>query len=569
MVGSSQDRYETTDDTRLNRPGVPAGLSRRDAPTAPGLVAGFVGLGTAVALYGTAAPLEHPVARGGTSGVSRWRWRYSRRSKPDLAWHTAAVQIPDPALVLLVGVAGSGKSTWAASRYRDVEVVSSDALRALVGSGTSDLDASEDAFRLLDQIVEGRARRGLTVVVDTLGLDPARRAAWAGLARGSGLPLVAIVFDTPVAVCRARNAARDRPVPAAVLAGQLRRMREVSAELAVEGWDVRVLSTNEPLPVAVPATPAAEDADGGPRVILQVGRFPWDEDPLGWLRRVSLAAADAGFAGVALMDHLIQIPQVGRAWDPIPEPWVTLGALAALGTDLELGTLCTPATFRAPGIIAKAAATLDVLSGGRAFCGLGAGWWAREHAAWGLTFPATAQRLDGLAVAAETLRALWAPGTKAYLGERVTLPETTCYPRPVGPLPLIIGGGGERRTLRIAAQWGDACNFRADLDAVRHKTAVLRRHCDDVGRAYDEVHVTVLDVAIVGSNRDDTWARVERLRGRTKAVEFAARHHAGEVGAHRERHQRLFDAGVRTVFLALPDLDGPDDVERVATLALR
>jgi alkanesulfonate monooxygenase SsuD/methylene tetrahydromethanopterin reductase-like flavin-dependent oxidoreductase (luciferase family)/predicted kinase len=479
------------------------------------------------------------------------------------------VQIPDPALVLLVGVAGSGKSTWAASRYRDVEVVSSDALRALVGSGTSDLDASEDAFRLLDQIVEGRARRGLTVVVDTLGLDPARRAAWAGLARGSGLPLVAIVFDTPVAVCRARNAARDRPVPAAVLAGQLRRMREVSAELAVEGWDVRVLSTNEPLPVAVPATPAAEDADGGPRVILQVGRFPWDEDPLGWLRRVSLAAADAGFAGVALMDHLIQIPQVGRAWDPIPEPWVTLGALAALGTDLELGTLCTPATFRAPGIIAKAAATLDVLSGGRAFCGLGAGWWAREHAAWGLTFPATAQRLDGLAVAAETLRALWAPGTKAYLGERVTLPETTCYPRPVGPLPLIIGGGGERRTLRIAAQWGDACNFRADLDAVRHKTAVLRRHCDDVGRAYDEVHVTVLDVAIVGSNRDDTWARVERLRGRTKAVEFAARHHAGEVGAHRERHQRLFDAGVRTVFLALPDLDGPDDVERVATLALR
>ncbi len=199
------------------------------------------------------------------------------------------------------------------------------------------------------------------------------------------------------------------------------------------------------------------------------------------------------------MDHLIQIPQVGRAWDPIPEPWVTLGALAALGTDLELGTLCTPATFRAPGIIAKAAATLDVLTGGRAFCGLGAGWWGREHAAYGLPFPATAQRLDDLAVAAETLRALWAPGTKAYDGERVTLPETTCYPRPIGPLPLIVGGGGERRTLRIAARWADACNVRADLDTVRHKTAVLRRHCDDVGRPHDEVEVTVLDVAVVGS----------------------------------------------------------------------
>ncbi len=151
------------------------------------------------------------------------------------------MQVPDPALVLLVGAAGSGKSTWAAARYRDVEVVSSDALRAVVGSGTADLDASEDAFRLLDQIVAGRTRRGLTVVIDTLGLDPARRASCAALARESGLPLVAVVFDTPAAVCRARNAARDRPVPAAVLGGQLRRMRDVGAELEAEGWDVHVV----------------------------------------------------------------------------------------------------------------------------------------------------------------------------------------------------------------------------------------------------------------------------------------------------------------------------------------
>jgi len=479
------------------------------------------------------------------------------------------VEVLDPALVLLVGAAGSGKSTWAAARYRDAEVVSSDALRAVVGSGTADLDASEDAFRLLDQIVAGRARRGLTVVVDTLGLDPERRASWAALAHPSGLPLVAVVFDTPPALCRARNAARGRPVPAAVLGGQLRRMRDIGAELEAEGWDVHVVSASEPPPSPAASAPVAGLAGTGPRVILQVGRFPWGEDPLDWLRGITLAAADAGFAGVALMDHLIQIPQVGRAWDPIPEPWVTLGALAALGTDLELGTLCTPATFRAPGIIAKATATLDVLTGGRAFCGLGAGWWGREHAAYGLPFPGTAQRLDDLAVAAETLRALWAPGTKAYDGERVTLPETTCYPRPIGPMPLIVGGGGERRTLRIAARWADACNVRADLDTVRHKTAVLRRHCDDLGRPHDEVEVTVLDVAVVGSSRDDTWSRVERLRGRTRASDFASRHHAGEITAHRERHERLFDAGVRTVFLALPDFDGPDDVERVAALARR
>jgi alkanesulfonate monooxygenase SsuD/methylene tetrahydromethanopterin reductase-like flavin-dependent oxidoreductase (luciferase family)/predicted kinase len=477
------------------------------------------------------------------------------------------VQVPDPALVLLVGASGSGKSTWAAARFRDVEVVSSDALRAVVGSGPADLDASDDAFGILDQIVDGRCRRGLTVVVDTLGLDQARREGWATSARRGGLVPVAVVFDTPAALCRARNAARDRPVPAGALNAQLQRMRDVRTELEGEGWQVHVVSSDEQPPVVVPAATRPDAAAVGPRVMLQIGRFPWAEDPLDWLRGVALAAAEAGFSGLALMDHLIQIPQVGRAWDPIPEPWVTLGALAALGTDLELGTLCTPATFRAPGIIAKAAATLDVLSGGRAFCGLGAGWWGREHAAYGLDFPTTARRLDGLALAAETLRALWAPGTKAYDGELASLPETTCYPRPTGRLPLIIGGGGERRTLRIAARWGDACNVRADLGTVQHKTAVLRRHCDEVGRPRDQVDVTVLDVAVVGTDRADTWARVERLRGRAKAADFAARHHAAEVASHRERHRRLFDAGVATVFLALPDLEGPQDVARVAALA--
>ncbi|WP_040884676.1 LLM class flavin-dependent oxidoreductase [Janibacter sp. HTCC2649] len=497
------------------------------------------------------------------------------------------MRIPDPALVLLVGASGSGKSTWAATHYRVTEVVSSDALRAVVGSGTADLDASDDAFSLLDQVVAGRTWRGLTVVIDTLGLDPDRRAGWAAMARKAGFATVAVVLDTPAATCRARNARRDRSVPANVLNAQLQRVREVQSELEAEGWVVHVVSGDEPgwnvasmagsvtgsdvgsreASVAAPARSTA--TPGEPRVMLQVSRFPWGEDPLAWLREVALAADEAGFAGIALMDHLIQIPQVGRAWDPIPEPWVTLGALAGLGTDLELGTLCTPATFRTAGIIAKSAATLDVLTGGRAFCGLGAGWWEREHAAFGLPFPGAAGRLDGLETAAETVRALWAPGTKAYAGERVSLPETTCYPRPVGKLPLIIGGGGEQRTLRIAARWGDACNLQGDLDTVRHKTAVLHRHCDHVGRPRDEVGVTVLDIAIVGSDRDDTWVRVERLRGRTKAAAFAARHHAAEVEAHRERHDRLFDEGVGTVFLALPDFEGAADMERIAALARR
>ena len=132
----------------------------------------------------------------------------------DPAKSGTAVALPDPALVVLVGASGAGKSVWAAEHYRPDEVVSSDRLRALVGSGEHDLDASADAFALLDQIVAARLHRGLTAVVDTLGLDPARRRSYLALARGSGMPAVAVLVDIDPAECRRRNRARDRPVPA-------------------------------------------------------------------------------------------------------------------------------------------------------------------------------------------------------------------------------------------------------------------------------------------------------------------------------------------------------------------
>ena len=134
----------------------------------------------------------------------------------------AGAVLPDPALVVLVGPSGSGKSAWAAERYRPHEVVSSDRLRELVGSGEHDLDASADAFALLDQIVAARLRRGLTAVVDTLGLDAERRRGYLELARSSGMPAVAVLVDTDPAECRRRNRARDRAVPAPALDGQRR-----------------------------------------------------------------------------------------------------------------------------------------------------------------------------------------------------------------------------------------------------------------------------------------------------------------------------------------------------------
>ncbi|MFL6168876.1 MAG: LLM class flavin-dependent oxidoreductase, partial [Ornithinibacter sp.] len=435
------------------------------------------------------------------------------------------MSLPDPALVVLVGASGSGKSTWAAQRYRAEEVVSSDALRGVVGSGPHDLDASDDAFAVLEAIVAARLGRGLTTVVDTLGTDAERRLRWLAAARASGMPAAVVLLDTSDEVCRRRNAERDPPLPARVLAGQLARRREVADEVAAEGWDVVVAVTSEdaPTPLAPATAPSAAARLGGERtastgveVVLQVSRFPWGEDPMAWLRGVALAADEAGFAGLALMDHLIQIPQVGRAWDPIPEPWVALGAVAGLGTRLRLGTLCTPVTFRQPGITAKAAATLSALNGGRTFVGIGAGWWEREHAAYGMPFPPATQRLDELEYSIRVLRALWAPGTKAHAADGVFLPETTCYPRPAAPIDVVVGGNGERRTLRIAAELGDACNLTtSEPDVVRHKVSVLHRHCADVGRDPVEVAVTLLDLPVVGHDRDDVWARVERLRGRT------------------------------------------------------
>src|SRR3954468_5996854 len=155
--------------------------------------------------------------------------------------------LPDPALVVLVGPSGSGKSTWAAVHYRRDEVVSSDALRGVVGSGPHDLDATADAFDLLERVVAARTGRGLTTVVDTLGTDGARPHGCLTRAREAGLPAVAVVLDTPDAECRRRNAARDRPVPAPTLAGQLERHHALVPLLGLEGWDVvHTVSPTEP-----------------------------------------------------------------------------------------------------------------------------------------------------------------------------------------------------------------------------------------------------------------------------------------------------------------------------------
>ena len=159
---------------------------------------------------------------------------------------------------------------------------------------------------------------------------------------------------------------------------------------------------------------------------------------------------------------------------------------------------------------------------------------------------------------------MWQQGTRPYAGERVTLPETTCYPRPVSAIPIIVGGSGERRTLRIAARLGDGCNLPATLPGLDRKLAVLRSHCEEAGRDPGQVAITVLDVPVLGADRDRVAAQVERLRGRTSAAAFARLHHAGTAADHIGRYRLLAQRGVSTVFVSLPDLAGPEDVLRLA-----
>jgi alkanesulfonate monooxygenase SsuD/methylene tetrahydromethanopterin reductase-like flavin-dependent oxidoreductase (luciferase family) len=165
----------------------------------------------------------------------------------------------------------------------------------------------------------------------------------------------------------------------------------------------------------------------------------------------------------------------------------------------------------------------------------------------------------------ETLRALWQPGTRAFRGTHIELPETTCYPRPAGHIPVIVGGSGDR-TLDLAARLADGCNLPSDAAVLDDRLAVLRAQCVRAGRDPAEVAVTVLDVPVVGRDREHVAALVESLRGRVSAAAFARRHHAGVAADHVGRYRLLAERGVSTAFVSLPSLAGPDDLARFAPI---
>ena len=241
---------------------------------------------------------------------------------------------------------------------------------------------------------------------------------------------------------------------------------------------------------------------------IQLPNFS-DVEPAGLFEHVSdlaTAADAAGFHSLWVMDHLFQLPALGGPDAPMLEAYTLLGALAARTTRVQLGTLVTGVTYRNPGILAKAVTTLDVISGGRAILGIGAAWYDVEHVALGVDYPSDGVRLDMLEEAVQICRALFTGDDVSFTGEHFRLEHARNLPRPVRPggPKILIGGGGERRTLRLVARYADQCNVTGDAATLAHKVAVLDRHCAEVGRDRGEIDVTWMTPLILTESGSHT-----------------------------------------------------------------
>jgi F420-dependent oxidoreductase-like protein len=260
------------------------------------------------------------------------------------------------------------------------------------------------------------------------------------------------------------------------------------------------------------------DAEGGSvvRVGIHNVRFDFPGAPQSiapTLAATARAAEDAGVAGFSLMDHWFQMDHMAPATDPMLEGYTSLGFLAGQTEKMTLSLLVTGVTYRHPGLLAKIVATLDVLSGGRAQLGIGAAWYEREHNGLGVPYPPVAERFERMEETIQICLQMWSQNNGPFEGRHYRLAETICSPAPLSRPrpPILIGGSGERKTLRLVARYADACNlFASSPDDIAHKLDVLRGHCESEERDYGTIDKTILYVKDVLGNLD---AFVEEMAG--------------------------------------------------------
>jgi F420-dependent oxidoreductase-like protein len=233
---------------------------------------------------------------------------------------------------------------------------------------------------------------------------------------------------------------------------------------------------------------------------------------------IAVTAESSGFDSVWVMDHFYQIASVGPRTDPMFEAYALLGALAARTRTASLGTLVTGVTYRNPAHLAKIVTSLDVISGGRAILGIGAAWNDDEHAGYGFDFPPVPERMDRLEEALEICRAMFTQSAPSFSGRYYSIDAALNEPRPIrsGGIPILVGGGGEQRTLRLVAKYADACNLFGDVATIRHKLEVLDRHCETIGRDPATITKTRLGgllIAETSAQADRKGGEIARSRG--------------------------------------------------------
>jgi F420-dependent oxidoreductase-like protein len=232
------------------------------------------------------------------------------------------------------------------------------------------------------------------------------------------------------------------------------------------------------------------------------------------LKNLVTRAENLGFDSFWVMDHFHQIPVLGKPEEPMLEGWTTISVLAGMTSKIKLGTLITGIIYRHPSVLAKIGATLDVLSKGRLFMGIGAAWNQVESLSYGIPFPSVKERLARLEEAIQIIRKMWTEqSTASFNGKYYQINNAYCNPKPIqkhSP-PIMVGGSGERQTLKIVAKYADACNLFGSAETLKRKLNILKEHCRSVGRDYDSILKTKLDLVVIDDNEEIARKRAQQF----------------------------------------------------------
>jgi F420-dependent oxidoreductase-like protein len=300
---------------------------------------------------------------------------------------------------------------------------------------------------------------------------------------------------------------------------------------------------------------------------LQIPSFTFPATPDGELFEriadIAVTAEQAGFDSLWVMDHFYQIPNVGRRTESMLESYTLLGGIAARTSRATLGTMVTGVTYRNPALLAKIVTTLDMVSSGRAILGIGAAWNEDEHRGYGFDFPPPRERLDRLEEAIEVCRAMFTEEEATFHGRHYRIDRALNFPRPVRPegIPILVGGSGERRTLRLVAQYADACNLFGNVSTIHHKLEVLEEHCADVVRDPSEITKTRLGALVIAPTQGEAERKAKEVWERRNVAEaWRSSYVVGDPDSVAEQAQAYFDAGLDGLLFNMPDAYDLDTV---------